>query len=220
MQNLWPICKCCFWGYLFPCIPRARWGMLVYCCLGYLILSLSVTCNSFFFLKGFENDLRWPEELPFGFHVSPAKLLHIHFVTIRSTRSFSAGLLPRKSGPSLHLCMGTKLSEVEGLCWINEVPDGPFLQTVKVPQLSPGLACPSVFSSHSFLAPSFPPSLLQIWSLIEINMSEWKHLHIKANTFKTTLKKAFPSWLSSVVGILEKASLLAVTPLPLHTRSC
>lgn len=133
MQNLWPICKCCFWGYLFLCIPRARWGMLVYCRLGYLILSLSMTCNSFFFLKGFENDLRWTEELPFGFRVPPAKLLHIHFVTITSTRSFSAGLLPRKSGPSLYLCMGTKLAEVEGLCCINDVPVGPFLQTVKVP---------------------------------------------------------------------------------------
>ena len=73
MQNLWPICKCCFWGYLFLCILRARWGMPVYCCLGYLIPLLSMKCNSFFFLKGFANDLRWTEELPFGFHVSPAK---------------------------------------------------------------------------------------------------------------------------------------------------
>lgn len=73
MQNLWPICKCCFWGYLFLCILRARWGMPVYCCLGYLTASLSMKWNSFFYLKGFANDLSWTEELPFGFLVSPAK---------------------------------------------------------------------------------------------------------------------------------------------------
>lgn len=67
MQNLSPICKCCFWGCLFLGILRARWRMPVYCCLGYLIPSLSMKCNSFFFLVGFANDLKWTEELPLWF---------------------------------------------------------------------------------------------------------------------------------------------------------
>lgn len=167
MQKLWPICKCCFWGCLFLCILRAHWRMLVYCCLEYLIPSLSLKCNSFFFLMAFANDLKWTEELPLWFLCISSQITTHSCCCCQNHQVFLCRAVAQKimSQPA----WGLNCSRLRALLnpWVC-------------------LACPSVFSSHSFLAPSFLSSLFQIWNLVEINMSESKHLHIEVNTFKTT----------------------------------
>lgn len=118
MQKLWPICKCCFWGCLFLCILRARWRMPVYCCLGYLIPSLSLKCNSFFFLMGFANDLKWTEELPLWFLCISSQITTHSRCCCQNHQVFLCRAVAQKN--QVPACMGTKLFQVEGLCWTRE----------------------------------------------------------------------------------------------------
>lgn len=134
MWNIWPICKCCIWGYLFLRIFRARGGVLVCSFLGYLSALLSIKCNCFFYLKGSADDLRWTEELPFSFCVSAA---NNYTLPLLLPAPSLPGCCPRSWAPTCTNARGLGCPRQRGfasLCWIHEVLAGPFLQPVVGPQ--------------------------------------------------------------------------------------